>query len=396
MKNVIFTVVAKNYFASAITLGKSVNKYVPNSDFIIILADELDGKINPQNYDFRIIEAEKINIPDFEKLSFLYDVVELSTAIKPFAILYLMERLGYGKVLYLDPDIWVMDTLENLFDLLDNRDFVLTPHIVDLDVVSGTGKEEHILNRGVFNLGFIGSRKSETSYPFLNWWKDRLSTSCYRDTTVFVDQKWVDFLPVFCTNYEVLGSKAYNIADWNYQERELDYKERKYYVLEKNGKWEKIKFFHFSGIKSEEPDAILDKFNVKKNERKVLKSLINEYQNELILNNYDEFSLMNYKYNFYDNGEKIELLHRRIFKSILERGIKIEHPFSTDKSGKLYWLLRGKGKIRINNNSVSFKERVVRIIFKVIRRMVGDKQYQACLKALSIYSDINNQFFLLQ
>lgn len=397
MKNVIFTVVAKNYFASAVTLGKSVNKYVPNTDFIIILVDELEGKINPQNYNFKIIEANKLNIPDFEKLSFLYDVVELSTAIKPYVILYLMKELEYCKVLYLDPDIWVMESLENIFNLLDNKDFVLTPHIVDLDIASGSGKEEHILNRGVFNLGFIGCRKSETAYPFLNWWKDRLSTSCYRDTTVFVDQKWIDFMPVFCTNYEVLSSKAYNIADWNYQERELEYKDRKYYVLEKNGNWEKIRFFHFSGIKSEEPDVVLDKFHVECiKKRKVLKELINEYQEELILNGYNEFSVMKYKYNFFNNGEKIELLHRRIYRSILESGEYMECPFNTDKNGKLYWLLKGKGKWYASNSSVSFKERVVRIMLKFVRRIAGDKQYQAYLKALSIYGDIDNQIFLLQ
>lgn len=397
MRNVIFTVVAKNYFASAITLGKSVNKYVPNSDFIIVLADELDGQINPQDFDFKIIEADKLNIPDFDKLSFLYDVVELSTAIKPYVMLYLMEELEYCKVVYLDPDIWVMNSLDNIFNLLDNRDFVLTPHIVDLDIVSGSSKEEHILNRGVFNLGFIGSRKSETAYSFLNWWKDRLSTSCYRDATLFVDQKWVDFLPVFCTNYEVLSSKSYNIADWNYQERELKYKDKNYYVLEKSGKWERIKFFHFSGIKSEEPDVILDKFNVEdKKEREVLKALINEYQEELLLSGYNKFSVMKYKYNFFNNGEKIELLHRRIYRSILESGEDMEHPFNTDNSGKIYWLIKGKGQLQISNSSISFKERMVRLMLKMVRKIAGDKQYQVYLKALKIYSDINNQIFLLQ
>ncbi len=396
MKKIIFTVVAKNYFASAITLGKSVSKYVSNCDFKVILCDELSEKLQLQEYEFEVIEACKLGIPDFEKISFLYDIVEMSTAIKPFTILYLMETLGYDKVLYLDPDTWVMDSLDDIFESLDNTDFVLTPHIVDLGIVSSTNKEEHILNRGVFNLGFLGIRKSETAYPFLHWWKDRLNTSCYRDSTVFVDQKWVDFLPVFCSNYNVVRSKAYNIADWNYQERELGYRNEEYYVLEANGQWENIKFFHFSGIKVQKPEEILNNFGIhNKKQREVIGRLIKIYQAELLANGYKKFSIMNYKYNFYDNGERIELLHRRIYRGLLEGGIDIKCPFNTDKNGELYRLVKGKNKKEMDNRQVSFKETVIRRAFKFLRKISGDQQYQNYLKALHTYSDIDKQTFLI-
>ena len=40
----IFTIVAKNYMASAITLGKSVKKFCEDTDFFIVLADEWDAE----------------------------------------------------------------------------------------------------------------------------------------------------------------------------------------------------------------------------------------------------------------------------------------------------------------------------------------------------------------
>ena len=95
MKNAIFTIVAKNYFSSAITLGKSVKRCVPDCDFIVILCDENDGEIELQDYEFEVVIANKMGIPGFEKMSFLYDVVELATSIKPFTFLYLMEEKGY-------------------------------------------------------------------------------------------------------------------------------------------------------------------------------------------------------------------------------------------------------------------------------------------------------------
>ena len=44
MKNVAFTICAKNYLAQAITLKKSFEQHNPESDFFIYLADEIgDG-----------------------------------------------------------------------------------------------------------------------------------------------------------------------------------------------------------------------------------------------------------------------------------------------------------------------------------------------------------------
>lgn len=397
MKNAIFTIVAKNYFSSAITLGKSVKRCVPDCDFIVILCDENDGEIELQDYEFEVVIANKMGIPGFEKMSFLYDVVELATSIKPFTFLYLMEEKGYERMLYLDPDIWVMDSLDSVFEKLDDVDFLLTPHIVDIDICSKKNKEEHILNRGVFNLGFLGVRNSSTAYPFLNWWKNRLSTSCFRDSVLFVDQKWVDYLPVFSSNYEVIRSKAYNIADWNYHERQLKKMNEKNYVLEKNGSWESIKFFHFSGIKLGNVETYLERFNVNNEEQKeVLKKLIVEYQNELVINQFERFSVMNYHYNFYENGDRIELLHRRIYRELLKRGINIENPYRCDKNGKLYKLLNGKSRIKIGANPISHKEKAVRFFLKAIRKVMGDKQYQINLAGLRIYTDIDNQIFLIE
>ena len=45
--------------------------------------------------------------------------MELSTAVKPFLLRQLFAR-GHGKVLYLDPDIWVFRPLDDLFAWLDD------------------------------------------------------------------------------------------------------------------------------------------------------------------------------------------------------------------------------------------------------------------------------------
>ena len=89
--NIIFTIAAKNYLASAITLGESVMSSGTDAEFIIILADEwLEESV--KEIRFPIIEAKDLGISSFEDMAFKYDIVEFSTSIKPFAIQYLFDK----------------------------------------------------------------------------------------------------------------------------------------------------------------------------------------------------------------------------------------------------------------------------------------------------------------
>ena len=333
--DIIFTIVAKNYLASAITLGESVKKY-SNCDFIIFLADRLAGEVDVSTMKFPVIEVEKLDLPNFKQQSFMYDIVEFSTAVKPYCMRYLMDEKAYTKVIYLDPDTWIMESMEEVFHLLEKWDFVVTPHIVDMTSMPNE-KETHILDRGVFNLGFLAARNTESSKEFLYWWQKRLEIYCFRDNRLFVDQKWVEYLPVFSDSYYVLKNKAYNMADWNYHERELLLKDGKYYV--QNGdRCEKLIFFHFSGVK---PDKIKRFFEnnskiIRKESVTALKALITEYCQELMKNGYNVYSKMPYAYGYYSNGNEIKLLHRRIYRKYRQ---EILEPFLVAE-GSFYSILK--------------------------------------------------------
>ena len=46
----------------------------------------------------------------------IYDVMELSTAVKPWLLRHLLERPGVDSVTYLDPDIQVFDSLDEIVE----------------------------------------------------------------------------------------------------------------------------------------------------------------------------------------------------------------------------------------------------------------------------------------
>ena len=114
--NVIFTICAKNYLAQAKTLGYSVKKHSPTTDFYILLSDEI-GDVSIYCDDFEVIESKSLkNIPNFSTLAFKYNVIEFSTSVKPFFFDWLLNEKRYEKILYLDPDMVVYNSLDFLFE----------------------------------------------------------------------------------------------------------------------------------------------------------------------------------------------------------------------------------------------------------------------------------------
>ena len=86
-----------------------------------------------------------------------YDVMELSTAVKPWLLRTLLERDGVDSVSYLDPDIQVFSSLAKIEEEAVRHGIVLTPHFtVPLPRDGRKPSEEDILIAGTYNLGFIG------------------------------------------------------------------------------------------------------------------------------------------------------------------------------------------------------------------------------------------------
>ena len=83
-KKVIFTIVAKNYMASALTLKGSVLKLHSDVDFYIVLADQWDDEEQKKRGGNNVLVADASVVPEILSMSFFYDVVEFSTSIKPF------------------------------------------------------------------------------------------------------------------------------------------------------------------------------------------------------------------------------------------------------------------------------------------------------------------------
>lgn len=251
MKVGVFTIASKNYIAYARTLMASVKEHHPEYRRYLCLADKVDGYFEPSEEIFDVIQADSLGIDTFQDMTIRYDIMEFNTAVKPFMIEWLFNNTELDVVIYLDPDIHVFsrfDVLESEFR--NGASVVLTPHITQ-PVEDGLNPNDyHILQAGVFNLGFIALRRCDEAIRFVQWWGRRLKTQCASDFSknLFTDQRWCDLAPCFLDQLKVLKDPGFNVAYWNLVQRHL--------TLNEAGNWlvnnRPLVFFHFSGVNADQ------------------------------------------------------------------------------------------------------------------------------------------------
>lgn len=271
--------------ALAKTLADSYLVHNPNSKFIIGLVDKKSTAVDYAQLGVEVIEIEAIEIPDFADLVNKYNIIELNTAAKPFFIKYLFAKYQDAEtVMYLDPDIYVLNSFKEVDKELVGNNILITPHIttpygVDNYLLS----ERTFLNYGIFNLGFIAVYRSAETDKFLSWWQERLQHYCYIDFSegCFTDQIWINYAPVFFKGVKMSFHLGLNYAYWNLHERKINVETN---VI--NGLYPLV-FMHISGFNPYKPSkisAVQTRIDI--NQRPEVLPLYKEYAAKVIANGY--------------------------------------------------------------------------------------------------------------
>ena len=409
--NCAFTICAKNYLAQALTLRESFLKHNPSLNFFIFLADKIDGVEDVDG----IVALDKSWIPDWVNMAFKYDVIEFNTSIKPFCFGKLFKE-GYEKVIYLDPDIYVTRPLDYIYECLNNKSVVLTPHYCDIEEhFDGAVSEETFNKVGIYNLGFCALKNDKVGQEIAKWWQNRLQYKCYSQSSegLFVDQKWMDYIPGFFPDATCVSSHhGMNVAIWNLHERELFIDDRQGYMIrrKKTGDEFSLLFFHFSGFDPFETTIINRRhpqFNV--TTYPSFKPIIEEYRERVYANGYDRFSKMTYGFNHYFDGSVITPLQRRMFRVYLNdhkvefNPFEINTPFykilknsrlllkaSTKQNGFASYTKEEK------NKGKKLEDKVVKPMLRLALRVLGAERYAMLVRLFTLAGDNEYHYFLIK
>ncbi|MGS2778877.1 glycosyltransferase [Robertmurraya sp. GLU-23] len=311
---IVCTSICANYLPKAAVLAKSLKANNPSYKMVVCLVEkEMDEMIQEYTGFFdEIILAKNLNIGNFNRFIFRYDIVEASTAVKGELFKYLLEKFPLeNKFMYLDPDIKVFNSFITIEKLLDNHPIILTPHLctqeLNDDISSILDNELSSLKYGVFNLGFLAISRNSESEKFIEWWSSRLNLFCYDDMFekgIFTDQKWINLAPCLFDVY-ILKDLGYNVAPWNVSKRVLSSN------LIVNEKYP-LTFFHFSGSDSGANEKMLSKYVP--DSMDVIHKIRREYVLEEKEANINGINNKKWSYGYFSNGEKINKEARRVFR----------------------------------------------------------------------------------
>lgn len=358
-KTAVLTIVSNNYMPYAATLLQSVRDTNPDYRRYIFLADRIDQQASLWPDLAEIVEARELGIPDFDDMSLRYDIMEFNTAIKPFALKWLLENTDADHVIYLDPDICVYRRLERLDSILNEGcSVVLTPHITRPLEDDYLPDDHSMLKAGVFNLGFIAVSRTTDAMRYLDWWSRRLKTQCYSDTTnnLFTDQRWCDLAPCFVDNLYILKDPTYNVAYWNMPHRFPTHGSSSENLLIEGAP---LSFFHFSGLRLDKSEFVSKHQNrFQWDDIKPFKTLFIEYRNKLLSNKWTNLSTIKYNYDYVGNlyvPPVIRRLYRDVFADVYQ-----ELPLNEN-------FIISLCNACCNNHDVNSEYRITRLMDRVYR-----------------------------
>jgi hypothetical protein len=325
METCCFTSVINNYLPKARILARTLKQFHPDWHFILVVSEPLHESIRPDEEPFdRIVTIQDLDIQGLPAWIFKHTIMEICTAVKGPAARYILKTTQAEKLIFLDPDIAVFDSLQEISDLLDTYPIILTPHQTkpesnNLDVLYN---EVCFLKHGVYNLGFFAVRNKGQGKTFIDWYCDRLTHFCYIDFDwgLYTDQRWCDLAPVLFDQLYILRDPGYNVARWNLSQRTLTQNKKGMYLID--GK--PLRFFHFSGYDSGQGMMEIKRYV---EEDHVLHTLWDWYDQQLLTDGQESLGNVPWRYSFFSSGNRVGPEMNRLYRQRTDLQKAFPDPF---------------------------------------------------------------------
>ena len=217
----VCTIIAKNYLAYARVLARSFARAPPGRALPRARHRRHRGlhrrRRTSRSSSSRSTELE---IERFERMAALYDVLELSTAVKPWLLRHLLDARGAtARRLPRPRHAALRAARRDVRALCASTASCSRPHNLGADAARRPQAER----AGHPDRGRLQPRLRRASTPgafadaLLDWWAERLETDCIVDPErgFFVDQRWMDFAPGHGRDFHLLRDPGFNVAYWN-------------------------------------------------------------------------------------------------------------------------------------------------------------------------------------
>lgn len=262
MNKAICTLITNDYLPNGLVCHEYLKESNPDTLHYIFTVGTL-GKTNNEilrnHKNIRHIPLEKqLNTELMDKLICKYSPFEICNALRGCCHRYIYENTEIDQWLMIDSDIAIINSLSDIFSDFEQSEILITPHgsLPNINKKAVITNEMAFLRNGIYNSGLIGFKRGEISYKAILWMeerllsfsefsKNRLDSGIPREFDfLFVDQLWINLLPIYFRKCKISFESRFNLGHWNLWEGKLSYsKENKYLFKNKE-----VVAFHFSGL----------------------------------------------------------------------------------------------------------------------------------------------------
>jgi hypothetical protein len=326
------TIVARNYLPFARVLAAAWLEHHDQAAFVVLVIDD-DGPRSAEHARLRFARPEELGIDavDLEQMRGIYDVAEMTTALKPRLIAHLLDE-GNEAVVYLDSDMDLLAPVDALGETARASGVVLSPHVFGPPPSDAYLTEAHYTMYGQYNSGLIAVGSSGRT--FVDWWAERTRWDCLFDEPagLHADQRWLDCVPVYF-EHATIGDAGLNVGAWNLHERPFGVADGRPTVA-----GVPLRAFHFAGFDPHRPERVTRYDPTAFDDDPILLSVRRRYAQRLLAAGYDEQRAIPYRYGRSAAGRRLRLWERRVYRAALmaarrDGELEVPGPFDRARSG---------------------------------------------------------------
>lgn len=218
-ENTIVTIVTHSFLIYAQALRQAIREFDDGIGFVALVTDPPADETLP---DWTVPLQELCeSLPAARSIAQQYGQPDqadlLRWSLKSQLMHYALQQ-GAQKVVWCDPDLMFFNDPNILFDQIAARTVLLSPHYRSFR----PSVEEHNFGKnfteGMFQAGFLGV--GHQAREVLDWWAECCLWNMRKDEShgLWVDQKYLDFVPVLWPDTRILRHFGCNLAEWNRHE----------------------------------------------------------------------------------------------------------------------------------------------------------------------------------
>lgn len=347
MKKIFCAIATRTHLSYARTLAESLYKTNLGAELIVLIAELGVNRNEFRAEPFKTLFLEDLDgLEMIRKMRFYYTAHEFCNSMKAYLHDYLFNHTDYQKWIYLDADIFVLDSLAPLFSQLDEQSILLSAHYLHPLQDQRAHEESFLRLYGLYNGGFMGICRDTNSAEFIQWWKKRITFFAFNKIShgQYGEQGWLDFVFLFFKRSGLTRLDGVNVARWNLFERDVRGNAKLGFTT--NGT--PLLFFHFSAFDIAAEDggiAVQINEETTRENHEAVKELVGIYKQMLIANGHHSQRLLRYDANYFSNGRLIWPLMRKMYYEELRRNKRtLKDPFDCcwrylfQSAGAVIWI----------------------------------------------------------